>query len=432
MRIVLSIIIAGLLCIPVRSFAATAGKLSDDLRYHYTFSKTEKDFICAAPLLGDINNDGINELVLYNKVMYGRTDGSVQFDFSNPDLQLNYKNKAIDDHLCIRALADVNGDGFDDIIAEDQKVFFGSAAGPRGILYLKDADVDFTLSTNKDALSYIHAIGDYNGDGYVDILAESSRYVSAEHTFNTTTAVFFGAKDLAGSYTEKMDITDERFEGAFDIGDVNGDGISDLAMSLSRYRTDKTVPRVMQRKVYLVFGAAAWPKTLKNISQRATGYIRNDVVGVEPSPYSVNAIGDVNHDGYSDMLLVFINAKKKGKYDVGKQYLLYGGSNFSTKKLSEADVIFHNYSKAFDEDYEPVNVITVGDITGDYKNDLYVFSQSIGGQGMAFLLTSEDSDGDGMSEVDGDCNDNAIIIHPGATERTDDEIDSNCNTRLYN
>ncbi|MBI4702518.1 MAG: putative metal-binding motif-containing protein, partial [Deltaproteobacteria bacterium] len=48
------------------------------------------------------------------------------------------------------------------------------------------------------------------------------------------------------------------------------------------------------------------------------------------------------------------------------------------------------------------------------------------GAGGGSGLTTDD-DGDGYSEVQGDCNDQNADIHPGAVEICDDGIDNNCN-----
>ncbi len=209
-----------------------------------------------AVAIGDLNNDSRPDLVVTNG---GSNTVSVLLrDPSTPTRTLDFQ-PAVDygtgDTPIALALADLNHDGFDDIVVANQNgnsisVLFGKADAPGTF----EQKVDYELFHGfPDSV----AIGDLNGDGNPDLAVAHGAGVS----------VLLGSRD--GTFQDPVDA-----EGAIGtkiqsvaVADLNLDGRADLALGLSAAgpgdpnisvlpgRSDGTFPTHTD---YVAGGAPSW------------------------------------------------------------------------------------------------------------------------------------------------------------------------------
>ena len=176
--------------------------------------------------------------------------------------------------------------------------------------------------------------GDFNGDGFNDILAGDYSYsVREDHRFSIGRAyIIFGGPalapviDLPTAVARVVTITgdDPRDFTAFSVGagDVNGDGICDAIVGTSQL----THP-IARGKLYIVYGRKNWPReiSLDTDGGPVPGVTR--VIGRQPGDAigEISASGDIDGDGYWDVLIGAPNAGEQhhsGK--TGEAYVLYG------------------------------------------------------------------------------------------------------------
>ena len=187
----------------------------------------------------------------------------------------------------------------------------------------------------------VSTAGDINGDGYDDIIiGKPERYGEVAHVY-----VYFGK---ASGYTAEVDLellngyngfalvgaaNDHHGFSVSNAGDVNGDGYDDMLVGAPQvehmYEEDLTLGRDNIRattepgEVWLVYGKKSGYKASTRFSSLSDseGFRIEGIDAGDKAGFSVNTAGDVNKDGYDDIIIGAPGAANKK----GESYVIFGG-----------------------------------------------------------------------------------------------------------
>jgi hypothetical protein len=273
----------------------------------------------------------------------------------------------------VASAGDVNGDGYADLIvgapeaspggrslAGTASVFYGSASGvaamPARVLEGADAEDRFGEA--------VASAGDVNGDGYADLVVGASHASPGGRTLAGTASVFFGSASGVAAMPARV------FEGADEFGlfgtsvasagDVNGDGYADLVVGASHASPGgRTLAGTASVFHGSASGVAATPaRVLEGADER-------DWFG-----YSVASAGDVNGDGYADLVVGAPEASPGGR--------MYAGT--ASVYLGSASGVAATPARVFEGADEVgqfgSSVASAGDVNGDGFADLVVGAPS--------------------------------------------------------
>jgi hypothetical protein len=259
---------------------------------------------------------------------------------------------------------DVNGDGYSDVIVSVYTNVFGVSKDGKVQLYLGTGNgmgsTAVWTSEGKGGTNYgesISSAGDINGDGYYDIIVGAPRFSNGEENEG---AVFVYYGSPSGLETNPSWVMEGNQANAFygasvsTAGDVNKDGYSDVVVGSSFYDDGET----NEGKVFVYLGSATGLSKTPYFT--AQGDQVNGFFGK-----SVSSAGDVNHDGYSD-IIVGAPGYDHGQANEGRAYLYLGtlmGMTQSaawTGESNQADANFGN------------SVACAGDLNGDGFSDVVV------------------------------------------------------------
>jgi hypothetical protein len=311
----------------------------------------------------------------------------------------------------VGAAGDVNGDGFADLAVGAQFVDNGAldSAGEIRVFHGSNAGILSTpawsylgTQANSGVGRSVFTAGDVNSDGFSDLLVGATAYDNGQSNEGRA-YLFLGSGDAAMTTvaaTLSANPSEQDFgRSVASAGDVNADGYGDLVVGDPLFGpTDKGA-------VYVFLGTVSGPgttpsSTLLQTVQTHAGFGQ-----------SVSGAGDVNGDGYEDLVVgaPFWDSAEDDD-DNGRVFVYFGGA---TGVDTTPDQQFSSYTLGFDAN-EGSSVAGVGDVNGDgygdvavgkgqVADDARVFYGSPGGLGEGYLDPVDFLDGEQV-EAAGDVN----------------------------
>jgi hypothetical protein len=172
-------------------------------------------------------------------------------------------------------------------------------------------------------------------------------------------------------------------------GDMNGGGCDDLAFTALRYDVGDHPDA---GAVYVVFGKAAPFAAITAVSSlhgssgfRVEGPRSEDELGA-----AIDGIGDLNDDGFDDLLVASSRASVGPNVSAGRSYVVYGRGAPFANPLPVAQLDGHNGFRLDGVEYPEhsgESVAGAGDINGDGVADLVIGARgTTEGNGSTYLV----------------------------------------------
>ena len=178
------------------------------------------------------------------------------------------------------------------------------------------------------------------------------------------------------------------------VGDVNGDGYDDFAMSYNHVN-DPAYAGVNQGKVYIIYGNGTVldDKQVVQHADKFGGYL---ITGAAANDYfgeAVRALGDINGDGYDDIIVGAPRNEAGSATDQGAAYIIYGRTDQGADDISLASGVGTRgiaIRGAVAGDQAGFGANSAGDVNGDGLDDILIGAPNndIGGAdaGAAYLI----------------------------------------------
>eukprot|EP01030_Chromulinospumella_sphaerica_P011370 gene11370-biopygen9914 len=374
---------------------------------------------------GDVNGDGIDDLIIGARaadpngtlsgaayVVFGTAAGfaaTVALSALDGTDGFQISGETLGDGAgwSVASAGDINDDGIDDLLVGARGVDTnGTNAGASYVVFGKDtavagdflAELDVTAldGTNGFKINGVAALdtsgfsvasaGDVNGDGVDDLIIgahfadPNAADTGASYVVFGTAAGFaatFELSALDGTNGFRIDgeaASDQSGYSVASAGDVNGDGIGDLI--IGAIGADPI--GAYAGASYVVFGTnAGFGASLQLSALTGTnGFRINGLVAASSTlnGSSVASAGDVNGDGYDDLIIGAYSTDVNG-VDSGAAYVVFGAAAgfAATVELSSLNGTngFH-INGVLDGDVAGWSVASAGDINGDGLDDLIV------------------------------------------------------------
>lgn len=340
--------------------------ITDFLGLYYTYKNNNEDQAKFTGWSLFINNNSVSQ-----------SNGFHEYSMTLPACLKTGKNHDNSDYVpCSQApfdipdfrimIADMNGDGMDDVIVGNKGTKNNTSGNDADYFYyrcyfsggnsLPSVSSSISLDDNLDGNKYhVATIGDFDGDGISEFFGMN---VASSDYFITS---FNGRIDFWVDKSEPM--TDEIIAASLTPIDYDGDGITELlydykeeeSSSIINYKTDYIDVSIVQGVIQ-----ETTPFTFTNVTSYSSYNIDNPYAA-EALPYK--HIIDFNGDGLQDLLRVANN----GTTTTYSVLLSNGRGSFTNQSFVNSGLFLLTLNGTD-------NKIFPQDINGDGKTDIVVFN----------------------------------------------------------
>ncbi|HOX27093.1 MAG TPA: FG-GAP-like repeat-containing protein [Candidatus Krumholzibacteria bacterium] len=348
----------------------------------------------AVATAGDVNGDGFADVIVGAQFFDNGEDnegrafvyqGSAGGLSLTADWTAESNQAGANFGISVATAGDVNGDGFGDVIVGAQGFSNGQGSEGRAFVYHGSAGglglaANWTAEGDQATAAFgssVAGAGDVNGDGYGDVIVGAASFTGGQNDEGRAFVYHGGASGLAASaaWVVESNQADAHFGGAVaTAGDVNGDGYADVIVGAKDFANGQfTEGRgyVYQGSVGGLATVAAWTAESDQISAQFGA--------------SVATAGDVNGDGYSDVIVGAYNYDN-GQSDEGRAFVYHGAAGGLADPLDMPHWVVEG-----DQDLAAMgfSVATAGDVNGDGYSDVIVgarlFDEGQENAGRAFV-----------------------------------------------
>jgi hypothetical protein len=300
----------------------------------------------------------------------------------------------------VAGAGDVNGDGYADVIVGAEEydagslnegaafVFLGSATG---VADGNPGTAATQLESNQSGALFgtsVAAAGDVNGDGYADVIVGAQAYDNGQADEGAAFVFLGSASGIADSNPASADVAQLEADQATAVfggavagaGDVNGDGYADVIVGSEEYNA----PSLNEGAAFVFLGSASGIAD-GNPASAGVAQLESDQTGALLGT-SVAGAGDVNGDGYADVI-VGAEAYDAGHVDEGAAFVFLGGA------VGVGDGTPATASAQIESDQAGAllaHVAGAGDVNGDGFADVIVGAEEYDagqtGEGAAFVF----------------------------------------------
>jgi len=324
-------------------YHGSAGGLSLDPDWYFVGQKDSRLGVSVSS--GDINGDTYSDVIVgasnYTDgavdkgavfVFYGSENGltsTMSQTLMGPQVETLFGNS-------VSTAGDVNGDGFEDVVVGARSFDNGDAENTGAIFVYYGSESGlitpawmFTGTVAAAEVgSAVGGAGDVNGDGYDDIIAGAPFSAGLEETGRAM--VFHGSATgpgLVPNWQVSSDQANDLFGTSVSAaGDVNNDGYSDVFVGASRFTGDDSTgdDQPEEGAAFVYLGGST------GLEQSAGWHIEGNKANTLFG-YSVGTAGDVNNDGYADVMVGAPEFRTVDREKRGRAFAYLGSANASNE-----------------------------------------------------------------------------------------------------
>ena len=372
---------------------------------------------------GDLNRDGIQDLVVGEPFGNARVGGTPQGKVYSLLMNADGSVSAAQSHgrgtqfggygISAASIGDVNGDGINDIaVGQPQKSFdSGPNRGERGSLHIHYLDSagrqtsNFEYTSINDLVDHSIRFG-YSAVSLGELFNNGTDYIAVGGPGKLGGALYVLSvhydpgqpkPSLVNVLTLNRDTSglSRAIGGWFGssvaaIGDVDGNGVVDLAVGSVRYVFELggnyAIPDSPGSVNVLLLersGGTLAVKSVRTIDENNTDLDAKDGFGASVAP-----VGDLDGNGVPD---IAVGASGRGSNDKGSAFVIFLNSSGAMEEIVEMDT---QALRLDDKSYLGESVANIGDYNGDGIADLAVGAplytgkgESVQGTGRLYILT---------------------------------------------